>query len=57
MFYVVLLMAGGAATLLMGCGGHTSTPPQTYTITVTATAGTGAGSLQHTTTFSLTVQQ
>ena len=54
-FYVLLLLIGGATTVLTGCGGHTNSTtqtPETYTITVTATSG----SLQHSTAFSLTVQ-
>ncbi|MGA9061102.1 MAG: Ig-like domain repeat protein [Terracidiphilus sp.] len=51
MIYVVLLLIGGAATLLTGCGGHTTSTqtPETYTITVTATSS----NLQHSTTFTL----
>jgi len=51
MFYVVLLLIGGAATLLTGCGGHTTSTqtPETYTITVTATSS----NLQRSTTFTL----
>ncbi|MGA2569845.1 MAG: MBG domain-containing protein, partial [Terracidiphilus sp.] len=48
---IALLLIGGAATLLTGCGGHSS-PPVSYTVTATATSGT----LQHSTTFTLTVQ-
>ena len=51
MLMVALLLLGGAVTLLTGCGGTVSKTPQTYTITVTATSGT----LQHSTTVSLTV--
>jgi ABC-type glycerol-3-phosphate transport system substrate-binding protein len=36
----ILALAGGAATLLSGCGGgFFAQQPQNYTITVTATAG------------------
>jgi hypothetical protein len=54
----ILLLAGGAATLLSGCGGasggsgSSSQTPQSYTITVTATAG----NLQRSTNVTLTVQ-
>jgi len=44
-----------AATSLLGiaaCGGHSSPPPQTYTLTMTASSG----SLSHSTTLKLTVQ-
>lgn len=53
---VVLLLALslGAATTLMGCGGHSSssTTTQSYTITVTATSGTA----QHSSTVTLNVE-
>jgi len=52
MFFVAILLLGGAVTLLTGCGGSSGPAPQTYTITATATSGT----LQHSSTFSLTVQ-
>ncbi len=56
-FYVVLLLAGGAVTLLTGCGGHTNSTsqtstPETYTVTVTASSG----NLQHTATVTLVVE-
>jgi sugar lactone lactonase YvrE len=54
-FYLALLLIGGATTLMTGCGGYTKSTtqtPETYTITVTATSG----NVQHSTTFMLTVE-
>jgi ABC-type glycerol-3-phosphate transport system substrate-binding protein len=53
----IVVLAGGIATLLSGCGGssganQTGSTPQSYTITVTATAG----SLQHSTNVTLTIE-
>jgi len=50
----ILIVAGGAATLVSGCGGggYFDQATQTYTVTVTATAGTV---VQHA-TFTLNVQ-
>jgi hypothetical protein len=47
---LLLAVCGVGLSLLNGCGGGSQ--PTTYTITVNATSG----SLQHSTTFSLTVQ-
>jgi hypothetical protein len=57
MYAVIVVLAGGAATLLSGCGGSSGAiqqgpTSQSYTITITATAG----SLQHSTNVTLTVE-
>jgi hypothetical protein len=55
MLCVVLLLAGGAVTLLSGCGAHAgffTQAPQNYSVTVTATSA----NLQHSTTLTLNVQ-
>ncbi len=49
---LLLLLAAAALLGIAACGGHTSPPPQSYTLTMTATSG----SLSHSTTLTLTVQ-
>ncbi|MGD0156426.1 MAG: Ig-like domain repeat protein [Terracidiphilus sp.] len=52
MFLAMILLIGGAATLITGCGGSSGPPPQTSTITVTVSSG----NMQHTAIVTLTVQ-